>query len=55
MGQTVDQIEDHIESSREDLRSNLEELDRKLSPLSIGVRDFVPIRRPPSQLHSAAA
>jgi hypothetical protein len=30
MGQTVDQIEDHIESSREDLRSNLEELGEKV-------------------------
>jgi hypothetical protein len=30
MGQTVDQIEDHIESSREDLRSNLEELGQKV-------------------------
>jgi hypothetical protein len=30
MDQTVDQIEDHIESSREDLRSNLEELGQKV-------------------------
>src|ERR1700757_875170 len=29
MGQTVGQIEDHIESSREDLRSNLEELGQR--------------------------
>jgi len=30
MGQTVNQIEDHIESSREDLRSSLEELGQKV-------------------------
>jgi hypothetical protein len=30
MGRTVDQIEDHIVSSREDLRSNLEELGAKV-------------------------
>jgi hypothetical protein len=30
MGQRVDQIEDHIQSSREDLRSNLEELGAKV-------------------------
>jgi len=30
MGQTVHQIEDYIESSREDLRSNLEELSQRV-------------------------
>jgi hypothetical protein len=30
MGQTVNEIEDHIETSREDLRSNLEELRQKV-------------------------
>ena len=30
MGPTVDQIEEHIEGSREDLRSNLEELGQKV-------------------------
>jgi hypothetical protein len=30
MGQTIDQLEDRIESCREDLRSNLEELGQKV-------------------------
>lgn len=55
MGQTVHQIEDHIDNSREDLRSNLEELAQRAKSAVDWRERF---RGSPGrywQLHSAAA